>query len=75
MAEEFRRWTIIEPDGTPVAAVDFPVLFPLVVEEMVAVTSQPVELLDAAHGRISVLRRDEFDVEVVEVYQMGINRP
>ena len=74
LADELRRWTIIEPDGTPVAAVNLPVLFPLWLEETVAVTSQPVELLDVAHGRIAVLRRDEFDVEFVEVYEMGINR-
>ncbi|MDE2806308.1 MAG: hypothetical protein OXN18_14300 [Gemmatimonadota bacterium] len=75
LADELRRWTIIEPDGTPVAAVNLPVLFPLWLEDTVAVTSQPVELLDVAHGRIAVLRRDEFDVEVVEVYEMGSNRP
>ena len=28
LADELRRWTIIEPDGTPVAAVNLPVLFP-----------------------------------------------
>ncbi|MDE2879132.1 hypothetical protein [Candidatus Palauibacter soopunensis] len=76
LADELRRWTIIEPDGTQVAAVNLPVLFPLgQLEATVAVTSQPVELLDVAHGRIAVLRRDEFDVEVVEVYEMGSNRP
>ncbi len=75
LADELRRWTIIEPDGTPVAAVNLPVLFPLWLEDTVAVTSLPVELLDVAHGRIAVLRRDEFDVEVVEVYEMGSTRP
>ena len=75
LADELRRWTIIEPDGTPVAAVHLPVLSPLGLEDTVAVTSQPVELLDVAHGRIAVLRRDEFDVEVVEVYEIGINGP
>lgn len=34
-------------------------------------TSEPHELLDAAHGRIAVLRRDEFDVQFVEVWEMA----
>ena len=71
LADHMRRWTILEPDGTPVAVVNLPVLFPAWLEDTVAVTSQPHEVLDVAHGRIAVLRRDEFDVEFVEVYEMG----
>ena len=65
-----RRWTILEPDGTPVAVVSLPVLSPRWLEDTVAVTSQPHEILDVAHGRIAVLRRDEFDVQFVEVWEM-----
>lgn len=75
LADELRRWTVIEPDGTPVAAANLPILVPLWLEDTVAVTSQPTELLDVAHGRIAVLRRDEFDVEFIDVYEMGVNRP
>lgn len=71
LAERTRRWTILEPDGTPVAVVSLPVLRPMWLEDTVAVTSQPHEVLDAAHGRIAVLRRDEFDVEYVEVWEMA----
>ena len=35
-------------------------------------TDQPHELLDAAHGRIAVLRRDELFVESVEVYEVVV---
>ncbi len=70
LADEMRRWTILEPDGTPVAAVSLPVLFPVWLEDTVAVTSEPHEVLDVAHGRIAVLRRDEFDVQFVEVWEM-----
>lgn len=71
LADRMRRWTILEPDGTPVAVVSLPILFPRWLEETVAVTSQPHEVLDVAHGRIAVLRRDEFDVEHVEVWEMA----
>ena len=71
LADEMRRWTILEPDGTPVAAVRLPVLFPSWLEDTVAVTSEPHEVLDVAHGRIAVLRRDEFDVQFVEVWEMA----
>lgn len=71
LADRMRRWTILEPDGTPVAVVSLPILFPRWLEDTVAVTSQPHEVLDVAHGRIAVLRRDEFDVEFVEVWEMA----
>ena len=71
LTDRTRRWTILDPDGTPVAVVGLPVMFPMWLEETVAVTSQPHEVLDAAHGRIAVLRRDEFGVEFVEVWEMA----
>ena len=71
LADRLRRWTILDPDGRPVARVRLPVLSPRWLEETVAVTSQPHEVLDVAHGRIAVLRRDDLDVEFVEVYEMG----
>ncbi len=70
LADETRRWTILEADGTPVAALRLPVLRPRWLEDTVAVTSQPHEVLDVAHGRIAVLRRDALDVEYVEVYEV-----
>lgn len=70
LADDMRRWTILEADGTPVGTVDLPVLRPLWLEDTVAVTGEPHELLDVAHGRIAVLRRDELGVERVEVYEV-----
>ena len=70
LADEMRRWTILEADGTPVGALSLPVLRPIWPEETVAVTTQPHEVLDVAHGRIAVLRRDELDVQFVEVYDV-----
>lgn len=70
LADRMRRWTILEPDGRPAAVVNLPVLIPRWLEQTVAVTSHPQEVLDVAHGRIAVLRRDEFDVEFVEVWEM-----
>ena len=70
LADEMRRWTILEADGTPVGTLRLPVLRPLWLEDTVAVTGQPHEVLDVAHGRIAVLRRDELGVEFVEVYEV-----
>ena len=70
LADEMRRWTILEADGTPVGTLRLPVLRPTWLEDTVAVTGQPNEVLDVAHGRIAVLRRDELGVEFVEVYEV-----
>ena len=70
LADEMRRWTILEADGTAVGTLRLPVLRPIWLEDTVAVTGQPHELLDVAHGRIAVLRRDELGVEFVEVYEV-----
>ncbi|MCE2423174.1 MAG: hypothetical protein J4G03_07700 [Gemmatimonadetes bacterium] len=72
LADEMRRWTILEADGTPVGTLRLPVLRPTWLEDTVAVTGQPNEVLDVAHGRIAVLRRDELGVEFVEVYDTRI---
>jgi len=71
LADETRRWTILEADGTPVGTLSIPVLRPIWLEDTVAVTGQPHEVLDVAHGRIAVLRRDELGVEFVEVYEVA----
>lgn len=71
LADETRRWTILEADGTPVGTLSLPVLRPIWLEDTVAVTSQPHEVLDVAHGRIAVLRRDALGVEFVEVYEVA----
>ncbi|MDE2805022.1 MAG: hypothetical protein OXN18_07755 [Gemmatimonadota bacterium] len=71
LADQTRRWTILEADGTPVGTLSLPVLRPIWLEDTVAVTGQPHEVLDVAHGRIAVLRRDELGVEFVEVYEMA----
>ncbi len=42
--------------------------------ETVAITSEPHELVDVAHGRIAVLRRGEFDEEFIEVYEIELPR-
>lgn len=70
LADEMRRWTILEADGTAVGTLRLPVLRPIWLEDTVAVSGQPHELLDVAHGRIAVLRRDELGVEFVEVYEV-----
>ena len=70
LADEMRRWTILETDGTAVGTLRLPVLRPIWLEDPVAVTGQPHELLDVAHGRMAVLRRDELGVEFVEVYEV-----
>ena len=70
LADEMRRWTILEADGTPIGTLRLPVLRPIWLEDTVAVTGQPHEVLDVAHGRIAVLRRDELGVEFVEVYEV-----
>ena len=70
LADEMRRWTILEADGTPVGTLRLPVLRPIWIEDTVAVTGQPHEVLDVAHGRIAVLRRDALGVEFVEVYEV-----
>ena len=74
LADEMRRWTILEADGTPVGVLSLPVLQPQWLEGTVAVTSEPHELLDVGAGRIAVLRRDELDVQFVEVYEVGMPR-
>lgn len=74
LTDEMRRWTILEPDGTPVATLSLPVYRPAWLEDTETVTDQPHELLDAAHGRIAVLRRDELFVESVEVYEVVVGR-
>lgn len=71
LADETRRWTILEADGTPVGTLSLPVLRPIWLEDTVAVTGQPHEVLDVAHGRIAVLRRDDLGVEFVEVHQVA----
>lgn len=74
-ADTVRRWTVLEPDGRPVGVLHLPVrpaLFgPL---DTVAITSETHELLDVAHGRIAVLRRGEFDEDVIEVYEVELPR-
>lgn len=70
LTDEMRGWTILEPDGTPVGTLSLPVYRPAWLEDTETVTDQPHELLDAAHGRIAVLRRDALFVEFVEVYQL-----
>ncbi|WP_420635731.1 hypothetical protein [Candidatus Palauibacter sp.] len=42
--------------------------------ETVAITSEPHELVDVAHGRIAVLRRGEFDEEFIDVYEIELPR-
>ena len=74
LADEMRRWAVLESDGRPVGALRLPVLRPRWLEESVAVTSQPHEVLDVGVGRIAVLRRDELDVEFVEVYEVVVPR-
>ncbi|WP_419160868.1 hypothetical protein [Candidatus Palauibacter sp.] len=74
IADQQRRWTVLEPDGSPVGFLSLPVLRPSWMEETVAVTSAPHELLDVAHGRIAVLRRGEFDEEFIEVYEVELGR-
>ena len=74
LTDETRRWTILEPDGTPVVTLSLPVYRPAWLEDTETVTDQPHELLDAAHGRIAVLRRDELFVEFVEVYGVVVGR-
>ena len=74
LSDEMRRWTILEADGTPVGALSLPVLQPQWLDGTVAVTSEPHELLDVGAGRIAVLRRDELDVQFVEVYEVGMPR-
>lgn len=74
LADETRRWTILEADGTPVGTLSLPVLRPIWLEDTVAVTGQPHEVLDVAHGRIAVLRRDDLGVEFVEVYEVARDR-
>ena len=70
-----RRWTVLEPDGRPVGVLRLPVLPALWAPlETVAITSEPHELLDVAHGRIAVLRRGEFDEDVIEVYEVELPR-
>lgn len=71
LADDTRRWTILEADGTPVGTLSLPVLRPIWLEDTVAMTGQPHEVLDVAHGRIAVLRRDELGVEFVEVYEVA----
>ena len=72
-ADPERRWTVLQPDGRPVGVLHLPVLHarwgPL---ETVAITSEPHELVDVAHGRIAVLRRGEFDEEFIEVYEVEL---
>ena len=72
-ADPERRWTVLEPDGRPVGVLHLPVLHarwgPL---DTVAITSEPHELVDVAHGRIAVLRRGEFDEEFIEVYEIEL---
>ena len=70
LADEMRRWTILEADGTAVGTLSLPMLRPIWLEDTVAVTGQPHEVLDVAHKRIAVLRRDELGVEFVEVYEV-----
>ncbi len=74
-ADPERLWTVLEPDGRPVGVLHLPVLHarwgPL---ETVAITSEPHELLDVAHGRIAVLRKGEFDEDVIEVYEFELPR-
>ncbi|MYI65833.1 MAG: hypothetical protein F4107_07850, partial [Gemmatimonadetes bacterium] len=72
LTDEMRRWTVLEPDGTTVGAFSLPVYRPAWLEDTETVTDQPHELLDAAHGRIAVLRRDEHFVESVEVYEVVV---
>ena len=70
-----RRWTVLEPDGRPVGVLHLPVLHPTWGPlETVAITSEPHELLDVAHGRIAVLRKGEFDEDVIEVYEVELPR-
>lgn len=70
-----RRWTVLEPDGRPVGVLHLPVLHPTWGPlETVAITSEPHELLDVAHGRIAVLRRGEFDEDVIYVYDFKLPR-
>ena len=75
LADEMRRWTILEPDGTPVGTLGLPVFRPAWLEDTETVTDQPHEVLDVANGRIAVLRRDELFVEFVEVYGGGRRSP
>ena len=70
LADEMRRWTILEADGTPVGTLSLPVLRPIWLEADVAMAGEPHEVLDVAHGRIAVLRRDDLGVEYVEVYEV-----
>lgn len=74
-ADPERLWTVLEPDGRPVGVLHLPVLHarwgPL---ETVAITSEPHELLDVAHGRLAVLRKGEFDEDVIEVYEFELPR-
>ncbi|WP_420634364.1 hypothetical protein [Candidatus Palauibacter sp.] len=74
LADPERRWMVLEPDGRPSGVLSLPVLLPRWLEETVAVTSAPHELLDVAYGRIAVLRRGEFDEEFIEVYEVELPR-
>ena len=65
---------MLEADGTPVGVLRLPVLQPQWLDGTVAVTNEPHELLDVGAGRIAVLRRDELDVQFVEVYEVGMPR-
>ncbi|WP_425155038.1 hypothetical protein [Candidatus Palauibacter sp.] len=74
-ADPERRWTVLEPDGRPVGVLRLPVLHGRWGSlETVAITSEPHELVDVAHGRIAVLRRGEFDEEFIEVYEVELPR-
>ena len=70
LADETRRWTILEADGTPVATLRLPVMRPTWLEDTVAMTRESHEVLDVAHGRIAVLKRDQLGVHFVEVYEL-----
>lgn len=83
LSDDRRLWTVLGADGTPVGAIHLPVFRPdwlqiregsitgrALVEWEVTIPSPVHELLDIAHGRIVVLRKDELGREFVEVYEV-----
>ena len=87
LGERQRRWTILGPDGRLIGALALPLFRPELIrvregsitgyaalEHETTIPSPRHELLDVAAGRVAILRRDEFGVEFIEVYEVDVPR-
>lgn len=84
LSDEQRLWRVFGANGTPVGSIRLPVFRPdwlqiregsitgrALVEWEVTIPNPVHELLDIAHGRVAVLRKDELGREYVEVYEVN----